>query len=117
MLSLLTQIFGRNQFEIPKPEHRMSNKEVRMMKLNLFCCFLRRSSFVIRPARYARKQILYRSSLALTDTAFVTPQSFSQGRRVFCGSLLSFSADCEEVLGLRFQKQKCPRGLPKLEWP
>ncbi|MCX5879011.1 MAG: hypothetical protein NTY44_07870, partial [Deltaproteobacteria bacterium] len=51
------QAYGRKQIEIPKLECRMSNKEFRMMKLNLFWCFLRRSLFVIRPARYALKQI------------------------------------------------------------
>jgi hypothetical protein len=63
------QASGRNQINVRKLECRMSNKvyppsaapeatrEFRMMKLNLFCCFLRRSSFLIRPARYARKQM------------------------------------------------------------
>src|SRR4030042_1445434 len=49
------QVFSRSQIRIPKPECRMSNNEFRMMKLNLFCCFLRHSLFVIRPARYALK--------------------------------------------------------------
>jgi len=39
---------SRNQFGAPKPEFRISNKKFRMMKLNLFCFFLRRSLFVIR---------------------------------------------------------------------
>jgi len=63
-----------------------------MMKLNRIYCFLRRSLFVIRPARYARKQILYGSSLPSTVTAPSSPRIFPQGRRVFCGSLLSFYA-------------------------
>jgi hypothetical protein len=69
------QAYGRNQIEIPKPECRMSNKEFRMMKLNLFCCFLRRSLFVIR------------------YSAVYPPEA---------GSLLNFYAACEEVFGLRF---------------
>jgi len=65
------QAFGRNAItEADEPnECRMSNKvyppsaapeatkEFRMTKFNDFDRFLRRSSFVIRPARYALKQI------------------------------------------------------------
>jgi len=48
--------FYPNRIRTLKLEYRMSNKEFRMMKLNLFCFFLRRSLFVIRPARYAHTQ-------------------------------------------------------------
>jgi hypothetical protein len=37
-------------------EYRMSNKEFRMMKFNFFYLLLRRSLFVVRPARYAHTQ-------------------------------------------------------------
>ena len=40
-IEILVQAFGRNQKRIQKPE-------CRMMKLNLICCFLRRSIFIIR---------------------------------------------------------------------
>jgi len=84
------QAYGRNQLKIEKLECRMSNKEFRMMKLNLFSHFLRRSLFVIRPARYALKQIHERSAMPMNVTVTLIIQSISQGRRVFCGSLLNF---------------------------
>ena len=90
-------------------ETRMSNKvyppsaapeatrEFRMMKFIAFECFLRRSLFVIRPARYALKLISSRFAMPMSVTVTVTLQSASQGRRVFCGSLLNFFAKWQEV--------------------
>jgi hypothetical protein len=67
------------------------------MKLNLFCCFLRRSLFVIRPARYALKLISIGFAMPMSYTNTVTAQSASQGRRVFCGSLFTFYTACGEL--------------------
>jgi hypothetical protein len=56
-----------------------------MMKLKFFCCFLRHSTFVIRPARCAFSGI-WASRVSLMNVATtVSMQSVSQGRRVFCG--------------------------------
>jgi hypothetical protein len=87
------QASGREESRIRKSECRMSNKEFRMMKLNLFSSFLRRSSFVIRPARCALSGISASRVFLMNVTTTVSVQSVSQGRRVFCGSLLSVDAD------------------------
>ena len=68
-------------------EYRMSNKEFRMTKFNSFDLLLRRSAFLVRPARYALKQIRDRWAVLKSVTATVAVQSTSQGRRVFCGSI------------------------------
>jgi len=105
--SIPIQDFSRNQIQIPKPEYRMSNKEVRMMKSKDLDWFLRRSLFVVRPARYARKRIWYRYSVPTSDTATVALRSTSQGRRAFCGSFLKSSvsfeqvADCDSIYDFR----------------
>jgi hypothetical protein len=56
-----------------------------MMKLNSFCCFLRSSTFVIRPARCALSGISASRVFLMNVTTTVSVQSVSQGRRVFCG--------------------------------
>jgi hypothetical protein len=66
------------------------------IKFDVFEFFLRRSSFIIRPARYALKQISSRFAMPMSVTATVTLHSASQGRRVFCGSLLKFSEESRE---------------------
>jgi hypothetical protein len=59
------------------------------IKFNDFDFFLRHSSFVVRPARYALKLISSRFAMPMSFMATVKLQSASQGRRVFYGSLLS----------------------------
>jgi hypothetical protein len=71
-------------------EQGISNDEVKSL-------LLFPSAFVIRPARYALKQISVRSAMPMTLTAPVSLQSTSQGRRVFCGSLFNFYTAREEV--------------------
>jgi hypothetical protein len=74
-------------------EFRMSNKEFRMMKCNCFDSLLRNSSFDIRPARNALERICDSSLRPMGAAAIIAPPSTLHGRRVFCGSLLSF---CEQ---------------------
>jgi len=68
------------------------------MKYNDCNCLLRRSLFVIRPARYALKLISIRFAMPKSVTVTVTLQSSSQGRRAFCGSVLKFPVHCGEVI-------------------
>ena len=67
------------------------------IKFNDFDFFLRHSSFVVRPARYALKLISSRFAMAMSFTATVALQSASQGRRVFYGSLLNFFRNILEI--------------------
>jgi hypothetical protein len=46
------------------------------MKFNNFHSLLRRSTFVVRPARYARKWILYRSRMPVSIAASVQHKVF-----------------------------------------
>jgi hypothetical protein len=62
------------------------------IKFNDFDRLLQPSTFVVRPARYAFEGIFDCSSVLLGAATAVTPQSISQGRRAFCGSLLISSA-------------------------
>jgi hypothetical protein len=61
-------------------EYRMLNTEFRMMKFNFFYLLLRRSLFVIRPARYALKQIWDRSAMPMSVGATLAPQSTFAGQ-------------------------------------
>jgi|GEM_PF-2183985 hypothetical protein len=61
-----------------------------MMKFNGSGSLLRHSLFVIRPARYARKQIWDRSTVPVDVRSSLLRPSISQGRRAFCGSVLNF---------------------------
>jgi len=67
------------------------------IKFNDFDFFLRHSSFVVRPARYALKLISSRFAMAMSFTATVALQSASQGRRVFYGSLSNFFRNILEI--------------------
>ena len=68
-----------------------------MTKSSFLALFLQPSLFVIRPARYARKQISDRFTIPTTATAAFAPQSIPQGRRVFCGSFLKFLSNRKEI--------------------
>ena len=69
------------------------------MKFSYFDSLLRRSLFVIQPARYALKQISDRSGMPMSVTATLVLQSTPQGRRVFCGSLFNFLENPSVVSG------------------
>jgi hypothetical protein len=72
--------------------------EYRMMKFNDFDPLLRPSLFVVRPARNALERIWYSSLRPMGAAAIIPPLGALHGRRVFCGSLLNFSAGCEQVM-------------------
>jgi len=90
-MRLFSDIKNEDRVKVPtvktlgKNECRMSNKEFRMTKFDDLDFQLRRSLFLVRPARYALKQISDRSAMPMSVTATVALQSTSQGRRVFCG--------------------------------
>ena len=67
------------------------------MKVKELHRFLRRSSFIIRPARYASEEICDRSLRLVSFTAMVVLKNTSHGRRAFCGSFLRFYANSEEA--------------------
>jgi hypothetical protein len=86
---------GLPAFGSAKGDQGISNDEVRSLVLLPSAFLIRYSTCPLCP----QTDFIYVSSTPESIAASVATQSTPQGRRVFCGSLLSSDTACGEVTG------------------